>query len=175
MVVPATSVGHKRRLDRLSIIVLVNFHYPIGNVASTSSFSSFPFLLYWPDFSFFVVCSRQTFHSRSKSFHYDYESFAFSSISRPYPSHTCLVLHIWALTHQFYALRRKSPHDTINFLREHLEKSRIKRLPPKFPFIIFPLYDQSFPFLRASSATQILCPVILQRPTYNLSLRPTLP
>jgi hypothetical protein len=139
MVVPATSVGHKRRLDRLSIIVLVNFHYPIGNVASTSSFSSFPFLLYWPDFSFFVVCSRQTFHSRSKSFHYDYESFAFSSISRPYPSHTCLVLHIWALTHQFYALRRKSPHDTINFLREHLEKSRIKRLPPKFPFIIFPI------------------------------------
>lgn len=46
MVVPATSVGHKRRLDILSIIVLVDFHYPIGNVASTSSFSSFSFLLY---------------------------------------------------------------------------------------------------------------------------------
>jgi hypothetical protein len=46
MVVPATSVGHKRRLDILSIIVLVDFHYPIGNAASTSSFSSLSFLLY---------------------------------------------------------------------------------------------------------------------------------
>lgn len=138
--------------------MLVKFHCPIGNIASISSFSLFSFLLYWPDFPFFVVYSQQTFDSQSKCFRYHYESFAFSPISRPYPSHTCLVLHVLGAHPPTLRLTPKFPPRHHQFLREHLRKSRIKGLLPKFPFITFTIHEPNFPFLRAFSATQILCP-----------------
>lgn len=92
--VPDRRPGTSAALTGL-LLSCLNFHYPIGNnIASTSSFSLFLFMIYASDFSFFVVCSQQTFDSQSKIFHYDYQFLAFSPISRPYPSHTCIALHI---------------------------------------------------------------------------------
>jgi hypothetical protein len=70
----------------------------------------FPFI--FACFLFLCCLLEANFYFQSKSFRCHYESFAFCPISRPYPSHTCLVLHIWARAHQPYALRRSPPHDT---------------------------------------------------------------
>jgi len=94
--------------------------------------------------SLFFVCSELSILPQRVSIAIT-NPLLFNPISRPYPSHTCLVLHIWALADQpLLRFTPKSPHDTIIFLREHLKKSRIKGLCPRFSFIKFPIYDLRF-------------------------------
>ena len=86
--------GHKRRLDYDFIIVLVKVLLLHWEYSFNLLGLLVPFLVILAWFPSLCCLSTTYFHSYSKRFCYYYESFAFSPMSRHYPSHTCLVLHV---------------------------------------------------------------------------------